>query len=147
MIDGRMALNGLLTSSISGFIPGMKGSILANYTEFVDFIKADSKIVGAKLKDNISGEFIDVYAKCVVNCAGVHSDEIRLKDNNQLEPRIQGSRGTHLIFKKGILPDDSGIIIPKTRDGRLLFICNYLGHPMVGTTDEKCDISHNCEPS
>ena len=82
MIDGRMAINGLLTSSIDGFIPGMKGSILANYTEFVEFIKEDSKIVGAKLKDNISGAALDIYAKCVVNCAGVHSDEIRLKDNN-----------------------------------------------------------------
>ena len=88
MIDGRMALNGLLTSSIDGFTPGMKGSILANYTEFVDFIKVDSKIVGAKVKDNLSGKTMDVYAKCVVNCAGVHADEIRLKDNKELEPRI-----------------------------------------------------------
>lgn len=51
------------------------------------------------------------------------------------------------MFKKGILPKDSGILIPKTKDGRLLFIINYLGHPMVGTTDEKCDVTHYCEPT
>ena len=39
------------------------------------------------------------------------------------------------MFKKGILPEDTGIIIPDIGDGRLLFIINYLGHPMVGTTD------------
>ena len=51
------------------------------------------------------------------------------------------------MFKKGVLPNDTGIIIPKTKDGRLLFIINYLGHPMVGTTDEKCDVTHFCEPT
>ena len=52
MIDSRMNLNTLLTSSIEGYIPGMKGSNLANYTEFLDFLKDDQgKIVGAKVKD------------------------------------------------------------------------------------------------
>ena len=51
------------------------------------------------------------------------------------------------MFKKGILPKDAGILIPKTKDGRLLFIINYLGHPMVGTTDEKCDVTHFCQPT
>lgn len=60
-------------------------------------------------------------------------------DNKNADPRIECSRGTHLIFKKGLIPENAGIIIPKTKDGRLLFICNYLGHPMVGTTDVKCD--------
>jgi hypothetical protein len=44
MIDSRMGMNTLLTSSIDEFIPGMKGSILANYTEFVDYIKKEGKI-------------------------------------------------------------------------------------------------------
>ena len=51
------------------------------------------------------------------------------------------------MFKKGILPKGTGIIIPKTEDGRLLFIINYLGHPMVGTTDVKCDVTHDCKPT
>lgn len=50
------------------------------------------------------------------------------------------------MFKKGLVSNQSGIIIPKTKDGRLIFIINYLGHPMVGTTDEKCDVTHYCAP-
>jgi glycerol-3-phosphate dehydrogenase len=46
-----------------------------------------------------------------------------------------------------MIPEDYGIIIPKTKDGRLLFISNYLGHPMVGTTDVKCDVSEFCQPT
>lgn len=82
-----------------------------------------------------------------MNCAGVHADELRLKDQPDLEKRIVPSRGTHLIFKKGLLKENQGIIIPETTDGRLLFVINYMGHPMVGTTDEFCDATHNCEPS
>lgn len=46
-----------------------------------------------------------------------------------------------------MIPEDYGIIIPKTKDGRLLFISNYLGHPMVGTTDVKCEVSEFCQPT
>ena len=142
MIDGRMALNSLFTASVDGFCKGMRGASLVNHMEFKEFVKKDGKIVGAKLFDRIKAKEHVVHAKRVVNCAGVHADELRLQDNPEAEKRIAGSRGTHLIFKKGLLPADTGIIIPKTRDGRLLFICNYLGHPMVGTTDEKCEVTH-----
>ena len=89
MVDSRMNLNTLLTSTIEGYNPGMKGSNLANYTEFIDFKKnEEGKIIGAKLKDLISGKEFDVAAKCVVNCAGIHSDTLRLKDNENVETRI-----------------------------------------------------------
>jgi len=39
MIDSRMNLGCLFTSSIEKFIPGMKGATLANYVELKDFIK------------------------------------------------------------------------------------------------------------
>jgi glycerol-3-phosphate dehydrogenase len=50
------------------------------------------------------------------------------------------------MFSKAMIPKNSGIIIPKTKDGRLIFVANYLDHTMVGTTDEKCDITHTVEP-
>ena len=75
-------------------------------------------------------------AKVVVNCAGVHADELRKKDNPEVTSRIVPSRGTHLMFKKGFLKENQGFIIPETTDGRLLFVINYFGHPMVGTTDD-----------
>lgn len=99
-------------------------------------------------KDNLDekGQEFQVKAKCVVNCAGVHADAIRKMANEKLEPRIVPSRGTHLIFNKGLLGDNQGIIIPETTDGRLLFVINYYGHPMVGTTDVFCDATHHSEP-
>jgi glycerol-3-phosphate dehydrogenase len=148
MNDSRMCINSLLTSSIDKYHPGLKGATLANYVEFQDFLKDDKgKIVGAKLRDTIANQEFNVKCKVVVNCTGLHADTLRKLDNPEVEERIQGARGTHLMFKRGLLPMDSGIIIPKTKDGRLLFIINYLGHPMVGTTDEKCEVSHFIEPT
>ena len=148
MSDSRMNLQALFTSSIDDYIPGMKGATLANYVEMKDFIKDDNgKITGAMCVDKENNTSFKVNAKVVVNCAGVHADEIRIMDDGNVERRIVPSRGTHLIFKKGIFTGTQGMIVPETTDGRLLFVINYYGHPMVGTTDEFCDASHNVEPS
>lgn len=39
MMDTRMNLSALLTASIEGYMPGMKGANLANYVELVDLVK------------------------------------------------------------------------------------------------------------
>lgn len=68
-------------------------------------------------------------------------------DDPKVEDRIVPSRGTHLMFKKGFLGENQGMIVPETEDGRLLFIINYFGYPMVGTTDVFTDKTHKCEPT
>ena len=57
MLDSRMNLHALLTSSIDSYISGMKGVTLANYVEFKDFIKnKEGKIEGAVLFDKIQNK-------------------------------------------------------------------------------------------
>lgn len=73
MMDSRMNMNALLTSSVDNYIIGMQGATLANYTEFVDFIKNEStgKIEGAILFDKLKKKEYRVKSKVVVNCAGI----------------------------------------------------------------------------
>jgi len=72
-------MNALLTASIEGFIPGMKGATLANYVEFKDFIKnKEGKIEGAIVFDKIKKKEYRIKSKVVVNCTGIHSDTLRL---------------------------------------------------------------------
>jgi glycerol-3-phosphate dehydrogenase len=149
MHDSRMNLNSLLTSTIDDYIPGMKGSTIANYVEFKRFLKNEAgQIVGAICIDKLdpNAKEFNVKAKVVVNCAGVHADVIRQLDKPDVTPRIVSSRGTHLIFKKGFLAENTGFIVPETSDGRLLFVLNYFGHPLVGTTDVFDDATFHCEP-
>lgn len=99
-----MNINSLLTASIDDFIPGMKGAVLANYTEMRSFTKNDkSQISGAVCYDKVNNKEFTVRAKQVVNCCGVHADVLRQMDDPKKESRIVPSRGTHLIFKKGML--------------------------------------------
>jgi len=86
-MDSRMALNALLTSSIDKFVPGMKGSTLANYVVFKGFVKDESgRITGANLYDTIENKEFTVKSKFVVNCGGKEADKIRLNDNQEAEP-------------------------------------------------------------
>ena len=64
--------------------------------------------------DRLKNKKFTIKSKVVVNCASIHADELRIKDNPKASPRITGARGTHLIFSKGMIPNEKGIIIPKT---------------------------------
>ncbi len=142
MNDARLCVQTMLTSSIDGYLPGMKGAVLGNYVEFLDFVKdASGKCVGAKLRDRMDGKEFTVKAKAIVNCAGVFSDSIRLKDNPKATPRIVTSRGVHLILPHKYTEHEVGILIPKTADGRIMFVLPFQGLTIAGTTDHKCDIS------
>ena len=140
MHDSRQALATLFTASVDKYIAGMQGATLANYTEFKDFIKNDQgKITGLVVQDSIAKKEIKINSKVVINCTGANADELRLKDNPNETKRIVPSRGTHLFFPKDLASEYTGIIVPQTTDGRLIFVINYMGHFMAGTTDEKCE--------
>jgi len=67
----------------------MEGATLANYVEFKDYVKDESgKIIGAKLYDTIAKKEFNVKCKVVVNAAGIHADELRLRDEPEIKERI-----------------------------------------------------------
>jgi glycerol-3-phosphate dehydrogenase len=48
---------------------------------------------------------------------------------------IAPSQGIHLVFDRSFLAGTSAIMVPHTRDGRVMFAIPYLGKTLVGTTD------------
>jgi glycerol-3-phosphate dehydrogenase len=48
------------------------------------------------------------------------------------------SRGLHLVLREPLCPGGVGLLIPQTRDGRVLFVLPFLGRTLVGTTDQVC---------
>ena len=72
----------------------------------------------------------------VVNATGVWADQLRpqeLHDEAEL-PRIRPSRGTHVTLRHEELPLVGGAIVPAGA-GRSIFALPWLGHTLVGTTD------------
>jgi glycerol-3-phosphate dehydrogenase len=122
----------------------MKGTTLANYTEFKQFsYDKDGKVNGGKVKDTLSGKEFGVKAKVVVNCSGIHSDKIRKLADPTAPDRMLCARGAHLMFNKEFMDPGTSIIIPQTTDGRLIFVISYNGRTMAGTTDVECEPTFN----
>jgi glycerol-3-phosphate dehydrogenase len=45
------------------------------------------------------------------------------------------SQGIHLVFDRSFLKGDTALMVPKTSDGRVLFVIPWHGHAVAGTTD------------
>jgi glycerol-3-phosphate dehydrogenase len=71
----------------------------------------------------------------VINATGPFSDSVRRMDDPQAAAAIVPSQGIHLVFDRSFMPGDAALIVPKTRDGRVIFAIPWHEHTMVGTTD------------
>jgi glycerol-3-phosphate dehydrogenase len=112
------------------------GAAVANYTEVLGFDKETSgQLTAVKVGERKSGDVFSIKSRLFINCTGVFSDKIRLMANPQETPRIRPSKGVHIILKKEYLNGGEAILIPKTKDGRVVFVIPFEGIVMVGTTD------------
>jgi len=124
-----------------------EGAVLLNHASVEALVKENGKISGVKIKDLLSGDKFLVKAKTVVNATGPFVDSIRKLDDAKLTPLLKASSGIHIILDKKFCPPDVGLLIPKTEDGRVLFILPWLGMTLVGTTDNPAKIETNPKPS
>ena len=112
------------------------GAVCANRVDVTGLLERDGQTRGVQAIDRESGERFDVRAANVVNATGVWADELRpneLHDEAEL-PRIRPSRGTHVTLRHADLPLVGGAIVP-AGSGRSIFALPWLGHTLVGTTD------------
>ena len=117
---------------------------LKNYSEVTNFIyDEDNKLSGVKFYDKITRTKHQIKAKCIINASGANIDNIRLLDDKKAEEILSLSSGIHIVIDKKFLPSQEGILIPKTSDGRVVFILPYLGQCMIGTTDNEVKYSVN----
>ena len=49
------------------------------------------------------------------------------------------SQGIHLVFDRCFLKGDTALMVPRTSDGRVLFVIPWHGHAVAGTTDTPVD--------
>jgi glycerol-3-phosphate dehydrogenase len=112
------------------------GAVVANYISWQKFIfDASGKISGIIAKDEDSGSEFTINSKVVINCTGPFADNLRLSANKEEEPRIVPSKGVHMVLSKDFFKGDKAMLIPKTKDGRLIFVIPFKKSILVGTTD------------
>jgi len=112
------------------------GAVCANRLDVTGLLERAGRAQGVQVRDVESGERFEMRAANVVNATGVWADRLspqELHDEADL-PRIRPSRGTHVTLRHEDLPLVGGAIVPAGA-GRTIFALPWLGHTLVGTTD------------
>jgi glycerol-3-phosphate dehydrogenase len=116
------------------------GAALANHVEVTALLKHDGRLTGARVRDRLTDDTWEVAARVVVNATGPFADSIRRMDDPNAPAMLTASSGVHIVLNKSFSPPQTGLLIPQTEDGRVLFILPWMGYTLVGTTDSPAPI-------
>ncbi|XP_077281332.1 glycerophosphate oxidase 1 isoform X2 [Temnothorax americanus] len=143
--DARMNLAVALTAS-------RHGATVVNHVKVVNLLKGLDRdgqrvLVGAHLKDELTGEEWDVKAKAIINATGPFTDHIRKMDDQNVQSICCPSSGVHIVLPGYYSPDQMGLLDPATSDGRVIFFLPWQKQTIAGTTDLPCEVTHNPRPT
>jgi glycerol-3-phosphate dehydrogenase len=130
--DARLTLETILASR-------SEGAVVANYIELTEFIKENGRIVGAWIRDCLSGAAIEVRARRVVNATGPWADEVRRIDDASVLPCLRLTKGAHVIVPRERVDNAYAVVLRSPRDKRILFVIPWDAHAIIGTTDTDFD--------
>jgi glycerol-3-phosphate dehydrogenase len=119
------------------------GACILNYASLNSFELGTKslKIKKVVFSDLISGESFTIPVKAVVNATGPFTDKIRTLANPRLKPRMKVSRGAHIVLPAEFWQGETALLIPKTDDGRVIFVIPWREYVLVGTTDDPDTLS------
>jgi len=131
--DARLLVNLVQTAA-------EQGAALLNYAPVVGITRGpDGLVDGVVARDEESGRELRAAARVVINATGPFADGVRLMADPAAPPLIAPSQGIHLVFDQSFLPGTSAIMVPHTKDGRVMFAIPWHGRTLVGTTDTPID--------
>ncbi|MBT7815469.1 MAG: glycerol-3-phosphate dehydrogenase/oxidase, partial [Polaribacter sp.] len=107
---------------------------IINYTVAKEFIYEDNRVVGAKVKDTLSGNEFNIKAKYVVNACGPWVDELRQINHSKIGKRLHLTKGVHLVVAHDKLPVKQSVYFD-VPDGRMMFAIPRGKVTYFGTTD------------
>ncbi len=132
--DSRLAITLMQTAR-------NKGAHCVNYLKVNSLLKSGNKrVCGVRVEDVLSGKKFDIESKVVINATGVFVDNLMRMDNPEVSKKVRPSQGVHLVVDQKFLRSDSALMIPKTKDGRVLFGVPWHGKVVLGTTDTPLDL-------
>ena len=127
--DARLALALALTAAAAG-------ATVANYAAVTRLLKDPAgTVTGAVVRDELTGAETEVAARAVVNACGPFADSLRTLSDPASTPMMSPSAGVHVTLPDYYSPEGTGLIVPKTRDGRVVFMLPWHDVTIAGTTD------------
>jgi glycerol-3-phosphate dehydrogenase len=126
--DARLAINLAQTAT-------EHGAVVVNYCRCHGLQKENGRVVGVEARDAETGAEFPIRARVVLNATGVFVDDLRRHDDPAAPAMVAPSQGIHLVLPREFLPGGVALMIPKTADGRVLFVIPWHDRVVVGTTD------------
>lgn len=119
-----------------------QGAIVLNHAEVVALKHENGRVCGAIVRDagvkadrEQPEKTLEIAAKVVVSAAGVFSEDLMRLDSRDAEAGVTAAQGAHIVLDRSFFPAGNALMVPKTDDGRVLFLIPWHGHVLVGTTD------------
>src|SRR2546429_5291090 len=112
-----------------------QGGVAMNYSLVTRLLNEEKRVVGARVRDQLSGDEYEVRAGGVINATGIFADQIRRLDGSNGAGLVRLSKGTHLVFAEEDVPRSVTIVFPSPLDGRSLFLAKHEGCFLYGTSD------------
>lgn len=116
------------------------GAIVTPHVEVVGLRLQAGRLVGADLRDAITGDLFGLDTRAAVSATGVWAGRVQELAPGAGSLRLQPSKGVHLVFSRADLPVGAALVIPSAaHDRRRLFVVPWGGQVYVGTTDTPHD--------
>ena len=127
--DARLTLANVRSAAAAG-------ATVASYAAVAKMLSKAGKVCGAIVEGQLAGETLSatVRAQTVVNAAGPWVDAIRQLEDDNAVPKLQLTKGIHLVFRRDRLPVNSSVVMT-TPDKRAIFTCPRGDYVYIGTTD------------
>ncbi len=124
-----------------------QGAIVANHLEVKRFSKRENsgRLKSVEILDSLTNQTFSIEAKVFINATGPFADHIRLMANNKLQARMRVSKGAHIVLDRNFMAGETAMLIPKTDDGRVIFMIPWQNNVLVGTTDTDDTLNEKSE--
>ncbi|HEV2365564.1 MAG TPA: glycerol-3-phosphate dehydrogenase/oxidase [Caulobacteraceae bacterium] len=128
--DARLTLANIRSAAAAG-------AVVANYAPVEAIVAENGRAAGLAVAEGLSGapwRHAHVRARVIVNAAGAWADTVRALEDPAAAPKLELTRGIHLVLPRTRLPI-SRTIVMTAADGRGVFAVPRGPMAYVGTTD------------
>ena len=126
MDDTRICLENVLMADLNG-------AHVVNHAEALELLKENTKCVGVKARDALTGQVFEVRAKKTIATAGPWTDQLLLKDSSKNQTCLRPTKGVHILYKGAV--SDRAFLLQSSSDKRIFFVIPFKGNTLIGTTD------------
>jgi glycerol-3-phosphate dehydrogenase len=111
----------------------LHGASVLTYAPAVEFLRDElGGVTGARVRDRLSGQIVDVRARLTVNATGPWLDLTTAGIRRGRRPLLRLTKGVHIVTPSATR---KAHVLFAQRDGRLFFVIPWMNYSLVGTTD------------